>query len=73
MEKNKLIALSDRMENQINQGSMHLSGVYCTRSAQSHRCGHATLVQGHRPSGLKPSPERPFEIVIKIISLLRAH
>jgi hypothetical protein len=50
--KNKLIALSDRMENPINQGSMHISGVYCTMQARQHHCDHATLVQPHCPARL---------------------
>jgi hypothetical protein len=54
LEKNKLIAyvtLSDRMENPINQGPMHISGVYCTRQARLHHCDHAMLVRAHCPTG----------------------
>jgi hypothetical protein len=63
--KNKLIALSDRMANPINQEPMHVSGVYCTRPARQHHYDHATPVQGVAPSGLKAIPERFFTLVIK--------
>jgi hypothetical protein len=54
------------MEKAINQGPMHISGVYCTSPARQHQCDHATVVQPPFPSGLKPGCKGLFRITFKI-------